>query len=241
MFIPNNQEMGAAEVSKLMGLHKSTVSRLMHVLTDRDFLQQNPRTKKYSLGRSSSEMGRAVNQSLDSHLITIAQPFIDALRNTIGETVAFELFSRNSTILACRARGPRLVQVSFNVGDRLPAHVAAGAKAVLAFLPPDRVKTLLPKKLESYTSNTITDRKVLLQQLREIKNQGIAFDRGERDIDVHVVAAPVFNYDSRPIAAVVIAVPVTRKELLVKSNIISQLKETSASISAQLFYSEQNE
>jgi len=238
-FTPNNQEMGTVEVSEKVGLHKSTVARLLQVLTQNGFLQQNPGTKKYSLGRSAAEIGQALAQSLDSHLISIAQPFIDDLRNSIGETVALEVFSGNTTTLAYSAKGSRLVQVSFRVGDRLPVHVAAGARAIIAFLSPDFVESLIPKKLVRFTPQTITNRKALLKQLVEIRKSGLAFDRGERDIDVHVIAAPVFNHENKPVAAVVIPVPVSRQEALVDSRTISLLKETTAAISAQLLYSEE--
>ncbi len=240
VFTPHNQEMGAVEVSEKVGLHRSTVTRLLQTLTRRKFLQQNPSTKKFSLGRAASEIGRAITQSLDSNLTAIARPHIDALRDAIGEGVALEVFSGKGTVLAYSARGPRLVQVSFRIGDRLPVHVAAGAKAILAFLPPEQVENLIPKKLHPFTSNTITNRKVLLKQLEEIRAKGIAFDRGERDIDVHVMASPVFNLENQPVAAVVITAPLSRKKTLVDPKVVTLLKETTAAISAQLMYSKED-
>jgi IclR family KDG regulon transcriptional repressor len=235
VFTPENLELGAAEVSeKVGGLHRSTVTRLLQVLTRRGFLQQNPSTKKYSLGRSAARIGRAVAQSLDSQLVNIAQPHVDALRNAVDETAALEVFSETNTILAYYAKGRRLVQVSFGIGDRLPVHVAAGAKAVLAFLPVDTAKSLIPKKLVRFTPYTITNRKALLNQLVEIRKSGVARDSGERDEDVHVIAAPVFNHENRPVAAVVISVPVSRKEILTDPKTIALLKETTAAISARL-------
>ncbi|MBN1380861.1 MAG: IclR family transcriptional regulator [Deltaproteobacteria bacterium] len=234
-FTPDNVELGATEISeKIGGLHRSTVTRILQVLTRRGFLQQNPSTKKYSLGRSAARIGRAVAQSLDSRLVNIAQPHVDALRNAVGETAALEVFSETNTILAYYAKGPRLVQVSFRIGDRMPIHVAAGAKAVLAFLPIDIAESLIPQKLIRFTPHTITNRKGLLKQLAEIRKSGVATDCGERDEDVHVIAAPVFNHENRPVAAVVISVPVSRKETLTDPETIVLLKETTAAISARL-------
>jgi len=236
IFTPDNLELGATEVSeKIGGMHRSTVTRLLQVLTRRGFLQQNPSTKKYSLGRSAAKIGRAVAQSLGSQLVNIAQPHVDALRNDVGEAAALEVFYESNTILAYYAKGRRLVQVSFRIGDRLPVHVAAGAKAVLAFLPEAMAESLIPKNLERFTPHTITDRKALLKQLAEIRKSGVARDSGERDEDVHVIAAPVFNHENRPVAAVVISVPVSRKEILTKPHTIASLKETTAAISERLF------
>ncbi|MBW1862914.1 MAG: helix-turn-helix domain-containing protein [Deltaproteobacteria bacterium] len=48
-FDPQNREIGTVELSEMVGLHKSTVSRLLKVLVAYNFIQQNPQTKKFSL------------------------------------------------------------------------------------------------------------------------------------------------------------------------------------------------
>jgi IclR family KDG regulon transcriptional repressor len=240
-FTPHNPPMGTVELSAMLGVHPSTVSRLLRVLTLHGFLQHDAITKKYILGKSSADLGRAVLQSLSGHLVSIAQPFIDDLRNCTGETAALEIMSGDSTILAYMARGRRLLQVSFNLGDRLPVHVAAGAKAVLAFSPPEKVNSLLKGNLERFTPHTIRDPKALMRQLGEIREHGIAFDRGERDIDVHAIAAPIFNHRKRPVAAVVLSFPANRAQALNQSKLISRLKNSAKRISTHLLYSDEDE
>ncbi|MBF0277911.1 MAG: IclR family transcriptional regulator [SAR324 cluster bacterium] len=235
-FVPDNPELGVTEVSKLVGLHRSTVSRLLQVLTRNGFLQQNPITKNFSLGKSASEIGRAVISTLETRLTAISKPHIDALRDIVEENVALEELSGSSTILTYTAKSRGMLQVSFRIGDRLPVHVAAGAKAILAFLPADLRERFIPEKLESFTVNTITDREKLMQQLLEIRESGFSFDRGERDPYVHVVATPVFNDEKKPVAAVVVSVPSMRKDTLIEEDLLNQLKTTSSAISAELMY-----
>lgn len=235
-FIPNNQELRASEVGELVGIHRSTAVRLLQVLAQYRFLRQDPVTKKYSLGESAVSLGRAVVSSLESKTTIIARPYIDALRDHVGENVALEVLSGNSTILVYVAKGPGKLQVSFQIGDQLPMHVAAGGKAILAFLPGGASGQMIPETFERYTPNTITDKKRLLQQLSKIRESGIAFDEGERDIDVHVAGAPVFNDKEEPVAAVVVVVPVTRKERLASPEVQNLLKKTAAAISEQLLY-----
>jgi len=142
-FTPANQEMGTVELREKLGFHKSTVSRLLHVLEAYGFLWQHPKTRKYHLGKSAAEVGRTVIQSLGGRLITIAQPYIDDLRNAVGESVELEVMSDDSTIMAYYARSPQLVRVIFDLGARLPVHVSVGARAILAFSEPDVVDSLL--------------------------------------------------------------------------------------------------
>ena len=105
-FTCHNQEIGTVELSEKLGYHKSTVSRLLHVLEKCWFLWQHPKTRNYHLGESAAEIGRTVIQSLGGHLITIAQPYIDDLRDSVGETVGLEVMSGKSTIMAYSARVP---------------------------------------------------------------------------------------------------------------------------------------
>jgi IclR family KDG regulon transcriptional repressor len=235
-FTPYNEEMKTVEVVEKVGFHKSTVNRLLHVLADHGFLQQDSDTKKYSLGNSVTEMARAMTVSLESRLFVVAQPYIEDLRNIIGEKVTLEVFSGTSTILALRAAVPRSVQVSFRLNQNLPVAVSAGSRAVTAFLHPNLIERMIPQKIEpiSPDTNSHTNRERYLSVLADIRELGVAFESEEGDVDMHAVAAPVFNQNQNPSAAVVITAPADRKESLHDPNTISLLKETAAAISEQL-------
>jgi DNA-binding IclR family transcriptional regulator len=235
-FVPDNREMGTLELSRLLRLNKSTVSRLIRVLEHYSLLHQDDSTKKYSLGRSAAFIGKAFQESLSTRLVAIAQPFTNSLRDTIGESVCLEVMSGDHVYLVAKAVGPPPLSISFK--DRIPIHAAAGAKSILAFFSPEAVERLINRKLARLTPNTITDPDVLRTHLKEIRRQGVAFDRGEDNIDVHAIGAPIFNHEGEPIAAICVCVPASRMDSYVKSNIVSKLKETAAKISDRFFYSE---
>jgi DNA-binding IclR family transcriptional regulator len=238
-FIPYNQPMGTTEFSERFNLNKSTVCRILQVLRDNELLYQDPDTKKYYLGPLAAEMGMAVSKSLQTHLITIAQPFLDELSITTGEGVALEVLSGQSSILAYQLPTRKTLRVSVNLRERLPCHVTSGAKIIMAFSEPEFVDKLFNKKLERFTPNTITDPKVLKKQLIDYRKQGVAFDHGELDEDVYTIAAPIFNYEKRPVAAAVVVAPAKRMmDEEIKSKIITSVKETARLISSKLFYSE---
>ena len=67
---------------------------------------------------------------------------------------------------------------------------------------------------------------------------GVAFDIGETDLDFIHIAAPVFNYEHNPIAAVVMGESARRVKGAFKKKAIAALKETAAAISSDLFYQE---
>ena len=238
-FTPHNQEMGTLELSQKLGIHQSTVSRLFGVLTYHNLLQQNPSTKKYQLGKATADLGRAISRSHSTQLVSIAQPFMDRLRDSVGESVSLEVMSGSSVFLATESPGPPPVSVAFNVGERAPLHVASGAKTILAFSPPELIDKVVKGKLRRYTPNTISNPKTFKSQLAEIRHDGVAYDRGEYNIDVISIGVPIFNHLKEPIAAVSVCAPAYRMESHNESNIVSQLKETAAEISARLFYTEE--
>ncbi|MBW1802622.1 MAG: IclR family transcriptional regulator, partial [Deltaproteobacteria bacterium] len=129
----------------------------------------------------------------------------------------------------------------FNVGERVPFHVASGAKAILAFSPSELVDRVIQGKLRRYTSNTITDPEVFKKQLEDIRRRGVAYDRGEYNIDVISIGAPVFNHVREPVAAISVCAPAYRMEKHFESDIVLHLKEAAAEISAGLFYQEESD
>lgn len=235
-FAPNNIEMGTLELSKHLNIHKSTVSRLLHLLTDYGFLQQNSDTKKYKLGRSAAEIGNAVIKSLSNSIVTASQPFLKELSDTVGESVALEMLSDTDVILACHVEGQNHIRFSFKLGEQVPINVAAGAKTILAFCDPTLVSRCLKKKFVKFNANTIVSKSKFRQLLEEVKETRIAYDRGERYEDTLAIAVPVFNHAGTAVAAVVVAGPAFRMTPQFLDDIVEPLKTTADKISKCLYH-----
>lgn len=235
-FVPNNHELGTLELSKKLDIHKSTVSRLLHLLTAQGFLHQNSETKKYLLGRSVAELGNAVIRSLDTAIVNIARPYMNDLCETVGESVALEVLSGTHVILAGHVEGRGHIRFSFQLGEQVPIHVAAGAKAILANCDPDFVKQCIKKKFNRFNENTIVSKRRYYQVLDEVRREGVAYDKGERYEDSYAVATPIFNYEGLPVAALVIAGPAFRMTADFIQQAVPTLKKTAADISERLFY-----
>ncbi len=231
-FIPDNKPIGTLQLSEKLGFNKSTVSRLIQVLMHFGLVQQDEQTKKYLLGRTAAMLGMAVEGSEADRLVELSQPHIERLRDIVGESVNLEMLMAGRTKVMAQAIGPPPLSVTFE--DFLPIHVAAGAKAILAFMNPELVDNLLRGHFEKLTDDTITDAEAFKNHLKEVKLQGIAYDHGEANKEVHAVSAPVFNYQDKPIAAISICVPSNRVTKILNSKLITELKETARRVSAYL-------
>jgi IclR family transcriptional regulator, KDG regulon repressor len=235
-FTPYDQELGTGEISQKLGLHMATASRILRTLADKGFLQQDPDTKKFTLGPAASDIGRAYNNGLSSNLVQLAKSYIDDLRSTLEETVVLEILSGTSTVMAYVAEGPQRVRLAGTVGDRLPAHAAAGAKAILAFLPPDVVQRFIGDNLKQLSPNTIIDPDAYALELEKIRRKGYSLDKEEIDIGINAVGVPIFNHEDEPIAAIVVVGPSQRITGKNDSEIVLRTKKTAKEISKRLNY-----
>jgi DNA-binding IclR family transcriptional regulator len=239
-FVPHNREMGTMELSELLGIHKSTVSRLLNVLVSYDFLQHDKKTRKFRLGKAAANIGMAIKQSLSEQIIGIAQPYIDDLRNNLGETIALEIWNGDSTIMAYRAEALRLRRVSLlRPGDKVDVHVSAGARAIMAFSSQNMVEAHFKGPFKKYTENTITDPDALKAQLSGIRKNGYVIAISERHLESSIIAVPVFNYEKTPVAAISLFTITERLQSLIDSGVVSSLRETAVQISSKLLYSEE--
>jgi DNA-binding IclR family transcriptional regulator len=242
-FEPLNEEMGTMEISARLGIHKSTVSRLLNVLTCYDFLQHDAKTKKFTLGMSAAKIGSAIRRSLSERMVSVAQPYIDKLRNTIGETVALEIWAGKDTVLAYHAESfQRHRAFRLKLGDHVDVHISAGARVIMAFLPPQIVEGVLQgAKFNRYTTNTIVDAEQLKAQLPGIRKQGLARSISERHYDAEVISVPIFNHEKKPVAALGFFTSTERMAPLLESGPLDKLKQTAAEISAKLLFCEEDD
>ncbi len=237
LFNPTNQELGTVEISKLLGYHKATVSRTLLLLAKHGFLEQNPDNKKFKLGPAILSLGMVLSRSLKADLVHIAKPHMDALRDRFQESVILEVLSTKYVVIAYISEGPKRIRLVGEIGDFVPAYVAAGAKSILAYSSPQVRNRLLEKDLVRITPNTITSHEMLMKQFEEIREKGYAVDIGEHDIDINAIAAPVLNIEERPVGGIVIAGFSKNIQTDEHSVMVKALKETAMTISKQLYYS----
>ena len=233
-FSSSTKEMGTTELSQKLGMHKSTTSRLIKTLVAANFLQQNPATRKYLLGMSAYQIGYAANRSLDSRLLSIAQPHLYELAQQTGESVALELLSGTNVILASHVEGPSHLRFNFQQGEIVPINVAAGAKAILAHSDADFLESCLQREFEKFNEQTIVSKKKYRALLKQVRKDGISYDRGERYVDIHAMAVPIHYGGITPKAAVIIAGPASRLTDSFLKSADQPLRETASKISELL-------
>ncbi len=208
-FRKGNREIGVTELSRRLGIGKSTAHRLANTLAEERLLEQDPETGAYRLGLAMYELGLLVHWYADLH--EACAPVLDQLRIATSETVQVAVLDGREVVYIERRESPRTLRLFRQVGHRNDAHCTSTGKLLLACLPPEKLAaTVRGWKLRAHTPHTITRTDVLLTQLEVVRKRGWAENINEAEVGVASVAAPIRNGLGEVIAAVSIAGPVQR-------------------------------
>jgi len=202
-------ELGVGEISRILKMHKTTVSRFLRSMEKIGVVEKNEETGKYRLGLKLYELGNSV--SLKKIMVDRARIHLEDLHWYLNETVHFATLKNGEVVYLDKIIADRNFVIISEVGKRLPAHCTGLGKAMLAFLPESEVKRIIKEKgLKKFTKNTITNRKKFFEELEKIRERGYAIDNEEIEEGLRCIAAPIFNGEGKVIASVSISGPSSR-------------------------------
>jgi DNA-binding IclR family transcriptional regulator len=203
-FSPASPEMGVTDLARKLGLHKSTVHRLLVTLERAGFVLQDAFTGRYRLGLPLFELGSLVVTNME--LRRVARPFIEDAHRASGETVHLAILDEGEVVYIDKIESTRQVRMSSMVGRRAPAHCTGLGKALLAWLPAGVLDQVIQRRgLQAFTARTLTSAEELRNHLAIVRQRGYSIDAGEHEELVRCAAAPVFDHTNHALAAVSIA------------------------------------
>lgn len=198
---------GITEIADELGLAKSTVHRHVKTLEARGLLLQEGNS--YRISTWFLDYGIHVRNR--HPLFDVVKPKVDELAAETDEKVWCVIEEHGMGVHIYGAEGRHSVKTHARIGKRTPLHQFAAGKAILAHLPDERVDEILTEYgLAAKTSQTITDRDELNEQLETIRERGYAFNREESVRGVHAVGAPIRNQSGTAIGAISVAGPANR-------------------------------
>ncbi|MCA4134539.1 IclR family transcriptional regulator [Arthrobacter sp. M4] len=226
---------GVSEIAEEMGVHKSTVFRLLGSLVSREMVYQNSDRGKYRLGFGILRLATSIPARLS--LVREARPILESLAEESKETVNLAVLRSNYAVNVDQALGPSTLATHDWVGGLTPLHATSSGKVLLAALPAEeRDRIIKVTGLPARTPKTITNRDDLEKQLLDVAHKGYAETHEELEIGLNAIAVPVYNHLGTVIGAVSISGPAFRFEPEKVPGLVEVLRAAGLRISAKMGY-----
>lgn len=201
-FDDSRPEQGVTELAQTIGVHKSTASRLAVVLERAGLLSRHGR--RYRLGLETIRLGTLALRSFD--FVASMRPAMENLSRQTGETINLAVPDGSGILNVAEIPATFILSCSSGwIGRRTKPHAVANGKVLLAYgtIP-------VPRRLERYTDQTITDPAALEAELAAARADGWATAVGELEDGLVAVAAPVFDGAGGCVAALSVSGPAFR-------------------------------
>jgi DNA-binding IclR family transcriptional regulator len=198
------RELTVGVLAARLGIHRSSASRLAATLAQRGFLERAPDSDAFRLGPMLRRLGLLAVGERD--VLVEARMAMERLAQQTGETVVLSMLEGCEAVDVAQASGSHLVGMRNWIGRRSPLHASSDGKVFLAF----GAARVAHGQLSALTERTITDRKRLAQEVRQVRCRGWASVQGELEEGLNGVAAPLFDEAQRCVAALSISGPAYR-------------------------------
>jgi DNA-binding IclR family transcriptional regulator len=199
---------GISELSGLVGLHVSTVHRLLATLVDRGYVRQDPDSSRYHLGARIFTLASAADLHLDLRLV--ARPYLERMMRASGETANLVTSSASEVVYLDQVASMHLVKMFTAPGLRAPLYCTGTGKVMLAFKTLEFAEPTLSGPMRRYTPRTIVTRQALEAELAVIRKRGYSVDNEEMEEGVRCLAVPIFDRRHDCVGAMSVSGPTTR-------------------------------
>jgi IclR family acetate operon transcriptional repressor len=193
------------DIAAAVELPKSTVHRLLHTFVATGYLEAS---EGGTYRPSAGLLALAVRIVESVNYADLAGPALRELQQHTVHTIHFGVLDGQVAVYVEKLQGRRPYEMPSRVGHTMPLHSSAIGKAILAFLPPRERDELIGEiKLERWTDTTITSRRALDAELKEIRARWWALDNEENQKGIRCVGTPVFNHTGQVMGAISVSAP----------------------------------
>lgn len=221
------------EIAKALKIPSSSLSGILPELIGQQFLTVDSSTKRYLLGPEVLLLAGNYLNNLD--IVEVCKPILRTLMEDTEESAALSVLVGLEITTLARVYSPQPLRPFLQIGELKPLYATASGKAILAFLPDHEIESYLAStKLTAITSKTITDPKVLRNQLEKTRASYIAYNRKELSDHIIAMATPIFNFNEKVVAAIVVSLPEIRFATQKEKRIERALRENAMILSSKL-------
>ncbi len=178
---------------------RSTLQSILKDLVDRQWIVRT--TSGYVIGPQAGRIGGAYLVHAD--LRSLARPELTRVAHRWGLTAHLGVMVANQQeviyVDKVSGGGPGLTSY---VGKTVPMHSTALGKVLFGYLPIEvQNRVIAATQWEAKTPNTLRNREALMDEVRRLHIEGVAWDREENEVGIRCIAAPIHDFRNVVVAA----------------------------------------
>jgi DNA-binding IclR family transcriptional regulator len=223
---------GVSEIAAKVGLHKSTVSRILSTLEGEELVERDPTSRRFRLGLGLIALAGPLLANLDVR--RVAYPVLTDLSRRTGETAALMLWDGREAVCVEQVASNHQVKHTTPLGTRYRDAASSSVQVFLAGLDTFTVRTLLLSGTIDYPGLDEAGLDAFLNRLQEVSERGYALNFGETSLEEVGVAAGVLDHRGERVAAVLVSAPRFRVTQETAATIGEAATEAAREIEARL-------
>lgn len=194
-------------IMRACDLPRSTAYHLLGTMVEEGFVVHLPEEARFGLGPAAHEVGGGYARQ--APLARIARRPLAELSDSSGHNAHLAVLHGRDVLYVIEERAPGRPSLVTDVGVRLPAHLTASGRAILAALPAAQVRALYPDRAAFTTRHGTgpTSPSALRAVIVETRQRGWAVEDGDVTPGFASVADAVLDHTGHPVAAVAITAP----------------------------------
>jgi len=225
-----------AELSEILDLPPSTIHRILQTFCSKNYVIRDEKTHLYQLGPALISLGMAASHNVK--LQKVAPPFLKKLSSTTKEDTFLVILAGFKGLVLQKVEGPNNLKVIEKFGYEVDLHCGAIRKSLLAYQSDAFIRDYIEHGLSRHSDKTITNAETLLQQLQNIRENGVSVSCGEYIRDAMGVGAPVFGKDGSVVASMGLIAPMSRVDSKRVEFLKKEVKRCAQELSCNLGYHE---
>lgn len=197
----------AAAMAQALGIPRSSIYHLLDALSQHGYVVHVPAERRWGLGTAAFEL--AGGYSRQQPIARLGRRLVATLADRTGESAHLAIMSGRDVVYIVEERAPRRPALVTDVGVRLPAHLTATGRAMLAALPTAQIRALFPDAASfiDRTGRGPGTRAALREVLRQVRADGYATEDGEITLGLRSIGVAVLDHAGWPVAAVAVTWP----------------------------------
>jgi DNA-binding IclR family transcriptional regulator len=203
------RDMSHTEISEMLQIPKSSLSKLLKTLVARGYLEVTLNGRGYRLGQTLLKLSDSIGRVRD--IVSLAGPFLNELTRETGESSALNQIKGDMAEVTATVLGPARLVTHMRLGDLAPLYATSGGKAILAHIPDEFQRQYFANvQFEAATPATLKSVEALRKQLASIRTSGFAYSHEEWTPGIVGIGTPVLGADGYVLGAINVAIPAQR-------------------------------